>query len=200
MRHILNRWRTEKECEHGRGVLGKYLLKMMGLKASDVFRKWKKLYMVKKAYRGRNLKEDYIKEYAKTLAINKVRLRNIAELSKMVRIMFTSNESLRRKVEEQKAILNEPARQTETLKKILKCLGSALRAVESTLKSTTRDSIDEVTSIGDHNIRLAPVYNFSSATTEKLPFNTFEKEDEYDEEIEKKISKWRPGRLKSKGE
>ena len=198
LRHVLNRWRTVKDSEHTRMLLGKYLIFMKGVRPSVVFALWKKWWMQERVAREKGNFKDFSVTKNKLIAQNKERTRNIANLCKMTKVMSSGIEKLRREIAKQRVILNEPARQTPTLKKILKCFGSALRAVESALKSTTKDGIANIVVVGEENVRLAPLHRYNSTTTERLKFNEFEAEDAYDENIEREIHFFRPGKLKSK--
>ena len=140
-----------------------------------------------------------VKEDADKLkVIHKTTTDTVRRLGGMVNKLKAHNDKVRIELARNLTVLNEPARQKKTLKKIVACFASFLKTAEKEVGSVAERGLTDVFSGGATNFRLAPLYTFSMSTGERAVYGRYEAEDEFDEAKEAEIDTWRPGQTKSK--
>lgn len=156
---------------HAREKRGKYMLMMMQLKIGDVFKVWKK-------YTKENKRYSEISEVSKTkqkiantkLEIKKLHLKNSGGIGKN-RDARLGAEKAKRKVVDAKAIFEMPARQVDTLHRIVKGFNKIYQKFAKFQDSQHKYHVDEMFRVDEDTTRLAPLYKWKSVGENEEAYN-----------------------------
>ncbi|GMH72480.1 hypothetical protein TrRE_jg7224 [Triparma retinervis] len=196
LRNIIYRWKSEIEMNDKRMLMGKYLLAMTYLKPSTVFKKWKDWYMRAKADRVKSKWSNTKRDLEKLKEETSLKANRCKDLAQQVRQLKLANDKVKKELKKQQLILHMPARQRKILGKVVACFGRCIKACNKTFVDTIDSSVEDLTSGGLQNVRLANLFSFKHG--QYLPFLKYCEEDKFDENVEAEIRAWKPGKLKSR--
>jgi hypothetical protein len=212
---MFSAWKFEVSIAHEREKKGKYMFMMMQIKISDIFKVWKDYTKENRTFREMSANIQAKEKIADMkVQLKKLNLRNSGGIGEN-RNARTAAEKAKRKAEDAKAVYEMPARQVDTLHRIVKGFNRIYKAFAKFQDTQHEYHIEEMFRVDDDTTRLAPLYKWKTVGPNEDSYNKgrrpslggrpsdlldpgkFDAETDCDEADEDIIRNWTPGQFKS---
>ena len=205
MQLIMDGWR--EECKNGDKALetlGKYMLLCMELKPSHVFTAWKKWAIAERHSRAADDRDGILRKLEQLKIDVKDATVRVSQKSATVQKAKSVNKKIQEELDTKLLILNMPARQPPTLRKIYKKFSKTLSVLKRFADDTNGEAVKDTLLLKPWTMRLGPAFKY----TDDLDKTKVIAHPDFDESLkeakdwtvgeggEEQIEKWAPGKMK----